>query len=291
MTNSVVGCGKRRTLAEKLNKQHLSFQKKMPFVTLRFARHLVPCECRLPRRILGLCIYEFFHKVALMSVSSPPPAALLAREYTRRALLSPISGQGTVPDGQYVLPTVGFKYRKAFKEIDPEEKWGNVDSLTGRCLKQLHPRCHHIHVSLGLNISSGYTKVQSQCKHLLYHVVFVSGFVLTFLQKAAGSGTGDWPSLASGEDSGCGVLTAPPLPPGFAVSLQVILSNPKAVFKRRGSQPGMQESDFLKQITTVEELEPKANNCTKVLVWHTRTEKVNLANEPKYRLDTVKIEV
>lgn len=52
---------------------------------------------------------------------------------------------------------------------------------------------------------------------------------------------------------------------GFAVSLQVILSNPKAVFKRRGSQPGMQESDFLKQITTVEELEPKANNCTKVL--------------------------
>lgn len=48
------------------------------------------------------------------------------------------------------------------------------------------------------------------------------------------------------------------------MSLQVILSHPKAVFKRRGSQPGMQESDFLKQITTVEELEPKANNCTKV---------------------------
>lgn len=52
--------------------------------------------------------------------------------------------------------------------------------------------------------------------------------------------------------------------PGFAVSLQVILSSPKAVFKRRGSQPGMQESDFLKQITKVEELEPKADNCTKV---------------------------
>lgn len=50
------------------------------------------------------------------------------------------------------------------------------------------------------------------------------------------------------------------------MSLQVILSNPKAVFKRRGSQPGMQESDFLKQITTVEELEPKASNCTKVHV-------------------------
>ncbi|KAL4625044.1 galactosylgalactosylxylosylprotein 3-beta-glucuronosyltransferase 2-like [Arapaima gigas] len=78
---------------------------------------------------------------------------------------------------------------------------------------------------------------------------------------------------------------------GFAVNLQVILANPRAVFKRRGSQPGMQESDFLKQITRVEELEPKAANCTQVLVWHTRTEKVNLGNEPKHRQDTVMIEV
>ncbi|KAG9337979.1 hypothetical protein JZ751_027316 [Albula glossodonta] len=78
---------------------------------------------------------------------------------------------------------------------------------------------------------------------------------------------------------------------GFAVNLQVVLANPKALFKRRGSQPGMQESDFLKQITKVEDLEPKAHNCTRVLVWHTRTEKVNLGNEPKHRQDTVVIEV
>ncbi|XP_028676861.1 galactosylgalactosylxylosylprotein 3-beta-glucuronosyltransferase 2 [Erpetoichthys calabaricus] len=78
---------------------------------------------------------------------------------------------------------------------------------------------------------------------------------------------------------------------GFAVNLQVILTNPKAMFKRRGSQPGMQESDFLKQITKVQDLEPKAHNCTKVLVWHTRTEKVNLGNEPKHRQDTIQIEV
>ncbi|XP_017277125.1 galactosylgalactosylxylosylprotein 3-beta-glucuronosyltransferase 2 [Kryptolebias marmoratus] len=78
---------------------------------------------------------------------------------------------------------------------------------------------------------------------------------------------------------------------GFAVNLQVILANPRAQFKRRGSQPGMQESDFLKQITKVSELEPKANNCTRVLVWHTRTEKPHLANEPKHRKDTVFIEV
>lgn len=54
------------------------------------------------------------------------------------------------------------------------------------------------------------------------------------------------------------------LPPGFAVNLQVILANPRALFKRRGSQPGMQESDFLKQITKVTDLEPKASNCTRV---------------------------
>lgn len=78
---------------------------------------------------------------------------------------------------------------------------------------------------------------------------------------------------------------------GFAVNLHVILSNPRAVFKRRGSQPGMQESDFLRQITTVAQLEPKADNCTRVLVWHTRTEKPHLANEPKQKKDSVVIEV
>ncbi|NP_001156556.1 galactosylgalactosylxylosylprotein 3-beta-glucuronosyltransferase 2 [Oryzias latipes] len=78
---------------------------------------------------------------------------------------------------------------------------------------------------------------------------------------------------------------------GFAVNLQVILANPRAQFKRGGSQPGMQESDFLKQITKVSELEPKANNCTRVLVWHTRTEKPHLANEAKHRKDSVLIEV
>ncbi|XP_007249507.2 galactosylgalactosylxylosylprotein 3-beta-glucuronosyltransferase 2 [Astyanax mexicanus] len=78
---------------------------------------------------------------------------------------------------------------------------------------------------------------------------------------------------------------------GFAVNLQVILANPRALFKRRGAKPGMQESDFLKQITKLEELEPKARNCTQVLVWHTRTEKVNLGNEPKRHQDSVMIEV
>lgn len=78
---------------------------------------------------------------------------------------------------------------------------------------------------------------------------------------------------------------------GFAVNLQVVLANPRALFKRRGSQPGMQESDFLKQITKVSDLEPRANNCTRVLVWHTRTEKANMGNEPKHRLDNVLIEV
>ncbi|XP_017578299.1 galactosylgalactosylxylosylprotein 3-beta-glucuronosyltransferase 2 isoform X1 [Pygocentrus nattereri] len=78
---------------------------------------------------------------------------------------------------------------------------------------------------------------------------------------------------------------------GFAVNLQVILANPRALFKRRGAKPGMQESDFLKQITKVEDLEPKAKNCTQVLVWHTRTEKVNLGNEPKRHQDSLMIEV
>lgn len=51
---------------------------------------------------------------------------------------------------------------------------------------------------------------------------------------------------------------------GFAINLQVLLENPEVVFKRQGSKPGMQESDLLKQITRMEDLEPKASNCTRV---------------------------
>uniref|UniRef100_A0A8C4NGL1 Galactosylgalactosylxylosylprotein 3-beta-glucuronosyltransferase n=1 Tax=Eptatretus burgeri TaxID=7764 RepID=A0A8C4NGL1_EPTBU len=77
---------------------------------------------------------------------------------------------------------------------------------------------------------------------------------------------------------------------GFAVNLQVILDSPRAMFKRRGSQPGMQESDFLKQITTLSELEPKASNCTKVFVWHTRTEKAILINDSIEHEESIYIE-
>lgn len=36
---------------------------------------------------------------------------------------------------------------------------------------------------------------------------------------------------------------------------------------------GLQESEFLGYFTTMAELEPLADKCTKVYVWHTRTEK------------------
>ena len=43
-----------------------------------------------------------------------------------------------------------------------------------------------------------------------------------------------------------------------------------------------QESEFLRHVVSdLKELEPKGEGCTKVYVWHTRTEKVNLAQEQK----------
>ncbi|XP_075899155.1 galactosylgalactosylxylosylprotein 3-beta-glucuronosyltransferase 2 [Nelusetta ayraudi] len=76
---------------------------------------------------------------------------------------------------------------------------------------------------------------------------------------------------------------------GFGVNLQVILAHPRAQFNRRVG--GMQEPDFLKQITKVTDLEPKANNCTRVLVWHTRTQAPYLNEDSKQRKDTMVIEV
>lgn len=66
---------------------------------------------------------------------------------------------------------------------------------------------------------------------------------------------------------------------GFAVSLRLLLDNPNAQFRLRLPR-GQQESYLLKQLVSgPEELEPRAENCTQVLVWHTRTEKPKLAQE------------
>ncbi|KAK3743270.1 hypothetical protein QZH41_016131 [Actinostola sp. cb2023] len=59
---------------------------------------------------------------------------------------------------------------------------------------------------------------------------------------------------------------------GFAINIRKIISQyPDASFQPQ-VRPGLMETSFLEQITRVEELEPKADNCMKVFVWHTRTE-------------------
>ncbi|KAL7880254.1 hypothetical protein SRHO_G00025080 [Serrasalmus rhombeus] len=65
---------------------------------------------------------------------------------------------------------------------------------------------------------------------------------------------------------------------GFAVSLKLVLDNPEARFDG-DAQIGFLESSFLQNMVTMEELEPKADMCNKVLVWHTRTEKPKMKRE------------
>ncbi|XP_068107649.1 galactosylgalactosylxylosylprotein 3-beta-glucuronosyltransferase 1-like [Hyperolius riggenbachi] len=57
---------------------------------------------------------------------------------------------------------------------------------------------------------------------------------------------------------------------GFAVNLKLILEKPRAVF-RLDVPPGYQEPSLLQDLVTLDELEPRAANCTKILVWHTKT--------------------
>lgn len=58
---------------------------------------------------------------------------------------------------------------------------------------------------------------------------------------------------------------------GFAINLRLLLEHKDAVFSY-DVQGGYQESEILRQIVTRNELEPLADCCTKVYVWHTRTE-------------------
>ncbi|XP_053545383.1 galactosylgalactosylxylosylprotein 3-beta-glucuronosyltransferase 1-like [Bombina bombina] len=54
---------------------------------------------------------------------------------------------------------------------------------------------------------------------------------------------------------------------GFAINLRLILENPRAVF-RLDVKGGYQETSLLETLVSIDELEPKANNCTKILIWH-----------------------
>lgn len=51
---------------------------------------------------------------------------------------------------------------------------------------------------------------------------------------------------------------------GFAVNLHLILSKPQANFQLYGVKTGYQESSLLTGLVTLDELKPKAANCTKV---------------------------
>ena len=86
------------------------------------------------------------------------------------------------------------------------------------------------------------------------------------------------PKLVDGKVVGWDVTWAPQRPfaidmAGFAVNLKLFLSKPKAKFAYQVKR-GHQESEFLKHLVTLDELEAKVG--TKVLIWHTRTEKVDL---------------
>lgn len=70
---------------------------------------------------------------------------------------------------------------------------------------------------------------------------------------------------------------------GFAINLKLLLDHPKASFSLE-VPGGFQESELLRQlIPSVKHLEPLAGNCTKVYVWHTRTEAPKLREEIMYR--------
>lgn len=70
---------------------------------------------------------------------------------------------------------------------------------------------------------------------------------------------------------------------GFAVNLDLVRKRPGARFLT-SSMRGYLESDFLSQLTRVEDLEPKAEGCSLIYVWHTKTEAPSLHYE-RFRVE------
>ncbi|XP_071441910.1 galactosylgalactosylxylosylprotein 3-beta-glucuronosyltransferase I [Hetaerina americana] len=66
---------------------------------------------------------------------------------------------------------------------------------------------------------------------------------------------------------------------GFAINIKLLLEKSRSEFSLE-VPGGFQESELLRQlIPSVKDLEPRASNCTRVYVWHTRTEAPKLREE------------
>lgn len=71
---------------------------------------------------------------------------------------------------------------------------------------------------------------------------------------------------------------------GFAISTDLLLGNKEAAFSYEVER-GYQESEILRYLVVVRDLQPMANMCKDVLVWHTRTEVPKMDAEYKLRKD------
>lgn len=69
---------------------------------------------------------------------------------------------------------------------------------------------------------------------------------------------------------------------GFAISSDLILNNSEAMFSYEVER-GYQESEILRSLAVSRDLQPLANLCTQIYVWHTRTEAPKLEDERKLR--------
>ncbi|XP_038074654.1 galactosylgalactosylxylosylprotein 3-beta-glucuronosyltransferase 3-like [Patiria miniata] len=67
---------------------------------------------------------------------------------------------------------------------------------------------------------------------------------------------------------------------GFAINLKLLQEKSYAKFSPKAKR-GYLESSLLVNLVKMEDLEPKANMCTQIYVWHTRTEKPKLKYEVK----------
>ncbi|VDI29369.1 Hypothetical predicted protein [Mytilus galloprovincialis] len=60
---------------------------------------------------------------------------------------------------------------------------------------------------------------------------------------------------------------------GFAINVKVLWKYHPRFTGMKDFHNGFEETHFLEQCCTVDDIEPRADNCTKILVWHTKTKK------------------
>lgn len=246
------------------------------FITPTYTRHVQKAE--LTRLSHTLLLVENIHWIVIEDAFNKTSlVAKLLIETKRRQV-----------NGRFEYTHLNAPTPKAFKTADTDPNWLKPRGVwqRNRAIEWLREHFQH---SINDNGVVYFGDDDNAYDLKLFEEIRSTNRVSIFPVGLVGGLVVEKPLVANGKVTGFNSLWNPkrkyPIDmAGFAVNLRLLLEKKEATFSEN-VQRGYQETHLIsKLIDSLEELEPKGQQCRQVLVWHTRTEKPKLRQERKLKV-------